>query len=60
MSLNGHGQIPLKVPKVEFNFDVSVDGIQMLTDTSKSNSTLGTQLQAIACKDSFSTSTLGF
>ena len=33
MSLNGHGQIPLKVPKVEFNFDVSVDGIQMLTDT---------------------------
>ena len=44
VSASGHGQIPLKVPNVKFDFDVSVDSIQMLTDTLKSNSTLGTQL----------------
>ena len=38
------GQIPLKVPIVELNFDVSVDNIQLLTDTSKSNSTLWLKL----------------
>ena len=38
------GQIPLKVPNVEFDFNVSVDSIQLLTDTSKSNSTLGSKL----------------
>ena len=37
-------QIPLKVPNVEFNFHVSVDSIQLLTDTSKSNLTLGSKL----------------
>ena len=34
----------LKVPNVEFNFHVSVDSIQLLTDTSKSNLTLGSKL----------------
>ena len=42
----GHGQIPLKAPNIEFDFDVSVGSIQMLTDTSKSNLTLDTQLHA--------------
>ena len=40
-------QIPLKVPNIEFDFHASVDSIQMLTDSSKSNLTLGTQLHAI-------------
>ena len=35
----GHGQISLKVSNVKFDVDASVDSIQMLTDTSKSNST---------------------
>ena len=43
----GHGQIPLKVSNVKFDVDASVDSIQMLTDSSKSNLTLGTQLHAI-------------
>ena len=45
--INGHGLIPLKVPNVDFKFDVSVGSIQMLTDTCKSNLTLGIQLQTI-------------
>ena len=35
------GQIPLNVPNVKFDFGVSVDSKQLLTDTLKSNSTLG-------------------
>ena len=41
------GQIPLKVPNVEFNFDVSVDRVQWQTVTLKSNLTLSTHLHAI-------------
>ena len=37
-------QIPLKVPNVVFDFDVPADSIQLLTDTSKSNSTLASKL----------------
>ena len=38
------GQIPLKVPNVKFDFDVSVGSIQLLTDTLKLNLTLGSKL----------------
>ena len=31
------GQLPLKVQYIEFDFDVAVDIMQVLTDTSKSN-----------------------
>ena len=37
----------LKVPNVKFDFDVSVDSRHCLTDTLKSNSTLGTHLHAM-------------
>ena len=32
------GQLPLKVQDIEFDFDVTVDIMQVLTDTSKANS----------------------
>ena len=38
------GQILLKVPNVKFDFGVSVGSKQLLTDTLKSNSTLGLKL----------------
>ena len=46
------GQIPLKLPNVKFDFDVSVGSIQLLTDTLKLNLTLGSKLWVliIACK----------
>ena len=40
MILKGPEHLSLKVPNVEFDFDVSVDGIQLQTDTSKLNSML--------------------
>ena len=36
----GPEHLSLKVPNVKFDFDVSVDSIQLQTDTSKSNSML--------------------
>ena len=39
--------LPLKVPNVEFDFDVSVRQCLLSTHASKSNATLGTQLQAM-------------
>ena len=44
VSLKPPGQIPLKVPNIKFDFDVSVDSIQLLTDTLKLNLTLGSKL----------------
>ena len=39
--------LPLKVPNVKFNFDVSVRHCLLSTHTLKSNSTLGTHLYAM-------------
>ena len=41
------GHLPLTVPNVKFNFDVSVWHCLLSTPTSKLNSTLGTHLHAI-------------
>ena len=51
-NLNRHEILSLKVPNMEFDFDVSVDIIQLQTDTSKSNSMLGSKLWVliVACK----------
>ena len=35
--LSDRGQLPLKVRYINFDFDVTVDIMQVLTDTSKSN-----------------------
>ena len=42
-----HRHISLKVPKVEFDFDVSVWHCLLSTHTSKSKSILGTHLHAM-------------
>ena len=42
-----HRHISLKIPNVEFNFDVSIRHCQLSTHASKSNSTLGTHLHAM-------------
>ena len=38
--MKGPEHLSLKVPNVKFDFDVSVDSIQLQTDTSKSNAML--------------------
>ena len=38
--MKGLEHLSLKVPDVKFDFEVSVDSIQLQTDTSKSNSML--------------------
>ena len=47
--MKGPEHLSLRVPNVKFNFHVSVDSIQLQTDTSKSNSMLKWGL-IIACK----------
>ena len=50
---NPPGQIPLKVPNVEFDFDESVVRVQWQTVTSKSNLTLSTHLHAMVRTHNF-------
>ena len=45
--IKDYGQLSLKVPNVEFDFDVSVSNCMLSTYTSKSKSTIGTHLHTI-------------
>ena len=45
--MGDHGQLSLKVPNAEFDFDVSVSYCMLSTDTSKSKLMISTDLHAI-------------